>query len=169
LDYNIVEYLNKLKSNLSIMDMCMIPQQKNFLLQALKLTDTLVKGTNQGNVSSPTDLMNKPNLNACSLDKKERPFVPPFLLTFEVFNKNLHNFLVHSRASSNVMTLSICKKLNATPLKSYKRVIQLDRTQVKVIGELKYFMIRISTHPKFSQVIDIIVVDIPEDYGMFLS
>jgi hypothetical protein len=57
----------------------------------------------------------------------------------------------------------------AVPLKSDKHVIQLDRTQVKVMGELKDVMIRIATHPKFVQVIDIIVVDIPEAYGLLLS
>jgi hypothetical protein len=30
-------------------------------------------------------------------------------------------------------------------------------------------MIRMATHPKFVQVIDIIVVDIPEAYGLLLS
>jgi hypothetical protein len=48
-------------------------------------------------------------------------------------------------------------------------VIQVDRTQVKVMGELKDVMIRIVTHLKFVQVIDIIVVDIPEAYGLLLS
>ena len=67
------------------------------------------------------------------------------------------------------MPLSIWKKLNATLLKSDKHVIQLDRTQVKVIRELKDVMIRIYTHHKFVQVIDIIVVDIPEAYEMLLS
>jgi hypothetical protein len=67
------------------------------------------------------------------------------------------------------MPLSICKKLNAIPLKSDKHIIQLDITQVKVIGELKDVMIRMATHPKFVQVIDIIVVDIPEAYGLLLS
>jgi hypothetical protein len=142
---------------------------KNFLLQALKLIDTPMTSIDQGDVPSPTDLTNKPSVNACSLDKRGRPFVPPFLLTFEVFNINIHNFLVDSGASSNVMPLSICKKLNATLVKSDKHVIQLDRTQVKVIGELKDVMIRMATHPKFVQVIDIIMVDIPEAYGMFLS
>jgi hypothetical protein len=108
-------------------------------------------------------------VNACSEDKKGKPFVPPFLLTFEVFNRNLHNCLVDSGASSNVMPLSICKKLNTVPLKRDKHVIQLDKTQVKVMGELKDVMIRIATHPKFVQVIDIIVVDIPEAYGFLLS
>ena len=35
LDYNIVEYLKKLKENISVMDMCRIHQQKEFMLQAL--------------------------------------------------------------------------------------------------------------------------------------
>jgi hypothetical protein len=77
--------------------------------------------------------------------------------------------LVDSGASSNVFPLSICKKLNADPLKSDKHVIQLDRTQVKFMGEFKDVMIRMETHPKCVQVIDIIVVDIPESYGFLLS
>jgi hypothetical protein len=48
-------------------------------------------------------------------------------------------------------------------------MIQLDRTQVKFMGELRDVMIRIVTHPKFVQVIDIIVVDIPEAYVLLLS
>jgi hypothetical protein len=169
LDYNVVEDLKKMKANVYFMDMCRIPQQKNFMLQALKSIDTCITSTDQCEVPSPTDLTNKPSVNACSLDKRGRHFVPPFLLTFEVFNKNLHNCLVDSGASSNVMPLFICKKLNETPLKSDKNVIQLDRTQVKVIGERKYVMIIIATHPKFVQVIDIIIVDIPEAYGLLLS
>jgi hypothetical protein len=66
--------------------------------------------------------------NTCSEGRKERPFVPPFLLTFEVFNSNLHNCLVDSRASSNVMPLAICNKLGVVSLKSDKHVIQLDIT-----------------------------------------
>jgi hypothetical protein len=151
------------------MDMCRIPQQKDFLLQALKSIEAPITSTDLGEVPSPTDLKNKPNVNAFSVDKKGNPFVPPFLLTFEVFNINLHNCLVDSGASSNVMPLSICKKLNAVLLKSDKHVIQLDKTQVKFIGELKDVMIRMATHPKFVQVIDIIVVDIPEAYGLLLS
>jgi hypothetical protein len=108
-------------------------------------------------------------VNAFSLDKRGKPFFPPFLLTFELFNRNLHNFLIDSRASSNVMTLSICKKLNVISLKNDKHIIKLDKTQVKVIGELKDVMIIMVTHPKKFQVIDIIVVDIPESYGLQLN
>jgi hypothetical protein len=37
------------------------------------------------------------------------------------------------------------------------------------MGELKDVMIRISTHLKFFQVIDMIIIDIPESYGLLLS
>jgi hypothetical protein len=37
------------------------------------------------------------------------------------------------------------------------------------MGELRVVMIRITTHPKFVQVIDIIVVYIPKAYGLLLS
>jgi hypothetical protein len=165
----VVEDLKKMKANVFVMDIWRIPQQKDLLLQALKSTENPIKNTNQGEVPSPIDLTNKPSVNAFSLDNRGRPFFPLFLLTFDVFNINIHNFLVDSGASSNVMPLSICKKLNAAPLKSDKHIIQLDRTQVKVIGELKYVIIIMDTHPKFVQVIDIIVVDIPEAYGLLLS
>jgi ribonuclease HI len=151
------------------MDMCRIPKKKDFLLQALKSVETPITSTDQGENPAPTDLKNKTNMNTFYVAKKGKPFVPPFFLRFEFFKKNLHNCLVDSGASSNVMPLSICKKLNAVPLKSDKHAIQLDRTKVKVIGELKDVMIRMATHPKFVQVIDIIVVDIPEAYGPLLS
>jgi hypothetical protein len=128
LDYNIVEDLKNLNVNVSIMDLCRIPQQKDFILQALNSIESPITSTDLGEVPSPIDPKNKPNVNTFSIDKKGNPFVPPFLLMFEVFNKNLHNCLVDSMASSNVMPLSICKNLNVVPLKSDKQVIQLNRT-----------------------------------------
>jgi ribonuclease HI len=98
-----------------------------------------------------------------------RKNVPPFLLTFEIFNRNVHNCMVDSGASSNVMPWSVCKKINAEVEPSSLKIIQLDRTDVKVMGELKNILIRLSSNPKVHQFIDIIVVDIPEVYGMFLS
>jgi ribonuclease HI len=98
-----------------------------------------------------------------------RKNVPPFLLTFEIFNRNVHNCMVDSGASSNVMPWSVCQNINAKVEPSSLKIIQLDRTNVKVMGELKNVLIRLSSNPKVHQFIDIIVVDILEVYGMFLS
>jgi hypothetical protein len=141
------------------MDMWRIPQQNDFLLQALRSIEAPIKSIDLGEIPSPIDPKKKPNVNSCSIDKRGKSFVPHFLLTFEVFYINLHNCLFDSGASSNVMPLSICKKLNAVPLKSDKHVIQLDKTQVDIIRKLKDVIIRMDTHHKFVQVIDIIIVD----------
>jgi ribonuclease HI len=167
--YNVVEYLKKLKANVLVMDICRIPQQKYLLLQALSSVENLTTSDVQEKNLPPMDSESKPTINTYLEGRKERPFVPPFLLTFEDFNKNLHNCLVDSKASSNVMPLAICNKLGIVPLKHDKNFIQMDMTQVKVMGEIKDVMIRVATHPNFVQVINIIVVDIPEAYGLLLS
>jgi hypothetical protein len=94
----------------------------------LKSIENPTTSTDQGGNITPMDLRNKPTVNDFSEDKKGKPFVPPFLLTFEVFNINLHNCLVDLRASSNVTPFSICKNLNVVPLKRDKHVIQLYKT-----------------------------------------
>jgi hypothetical protein len=55
-----------------------------------------------------------------------RKNVPPFLLTFEIFNRNVHNCMVDSGASSNVMPWSVCQKINAEVEPSSLKIIQLD-------------------------------------------
>jgi hypothetical protein len=107
LHYNIVEDLKRLKENISVMDMCRIPWQKDFLLQELRSVENPMTSIDQGENITPIDLRNKPTMNASSKDKKGKHFVSPFLLMFEVFNRNLHNCLVDSGASSNVIPLSI--------------------------------------------------------------
>jgi hypothetical protein len=77
--------------------------------------------------------------------------------------------MVDSGASSNVMPLSVCQKINAKVKPSDLKIISLDRTNVKVIGELTNVLIRLSSNSKVDQIIDISVVDIPEVYGLFLS
>jgi hypothetical protein len=67
------------------------------------------------------------------------------------------------------MPWSVCQKINTEVEPSSLKIIQLDRTDVKVIGELKNVLIRLLSNPKVHQVIDVIMVDILEVYGMFLS
>jgi hypothetical protein len=67
------------------------------------------------------------------------------------------------------MPYSICKKLNAEPQICKNQIIHLDRYNVKVMGELKDVLIRLSLIPNFHQNIDIIDVNIPKSYGVILS
>ena len=73
------------------------------------------------------------------------------------------------RASVNGMPLSVYKKINGQPKPSTWQVIQLDKTNVKVIGEMEDVLIGLSSNEKVCQFIDIVVADIPEAYGLVLS
>ena len=98
--------------------------------------------TNTSNVERKerTNLEEKkpnPRVDGISIGIKSRSQTPPFLLTIEIFNRNVHNCLVDSRASSNVMSYLVCKRLNVEPQMSKTKIIQLDRSNVKVFRELK--------------------------------
>jgi len=51
---------------------------------------------------------------------------PPFLLSFEILNFNVHNSLVDSGAETNIIPLSITKKINVQWSKTSAQIIQLD-------------------------------------------
>jgi hypothetical protein len=77
--------------------------------------------------------------------------------------------MVHFGTSSNVMPLSMCQKINVKVQPSDLKIIQLDRKNVKVINKLKNVLVRLSFNPKVHQIINIIVFEILEVYGLFLS
>ena len=80
----------------------------------------------------------------------------------------MHNCLVDSRASLNVMPLSICKQINGKPKPTTGQAIQLDQSLVKVIGEIKHVSIRLSADERFCQYIEIVIEDIADAYGLIL-
>ena len=67
------------------------------------------------------------------------------------------------------MPILVCKRVNGNPKPSTQRVVQLDRTDVKVMGEMEDVLIHLSSNDKVCQVINIVVADIPDAYGIFLS
>ena len=67
------------------------------------------------------------------------------------------------------MPYLVCKKLNVEPKMRKTEIIQLDRSHVKALGELKDVLIHLYSNSKVHQMIDIIVVDIRKAYGVILS
>ena len=157
--YDIVEDIKKTKENISLFEMCNVPQQKEKLLKALGVPEEEL----------PTDNQPEEEIGEASVGDKSKYKTPAFLLTFEIFNYNVHNYLVDSGASVNVMPLLVCKKINGQPKPSTWQVVQLDRTAVKVIGEMEYVLIRLSADERVCQYINIVVEDIPDAYGLVLS
>ena len=86
-------------------------------------TTKIVKTSSVANTSSmeskekTTEEEKRPNPKAdmALIGRNSRSQTPPFLLTIDIFNINVHNCLVDSGASSNVIPYSVCKKLHAQP------------------------------------------------------
>ena len=194
-----MEDLKKMNENITIFNLCKITQLREQLRESLQhiqgpedvivgkskeapkeenvKTTKIFKSLSVGNTSSienkekTTEEEKRPNPreDGVLIGRKSRSQTPPFFLTFEIFNKNIDNCLVDSGASLNVMPYLVCKKLNAQPNICKTNIILLDRSHVKVMGELKDLMIRLSSNSKVHQVIDVTVVYIPEAYGVILS
>ena len=67
------------------------------------------------------------------------------------------------------MPLSICKKINSTYENFPIQIVQLDKSKAKVVGRLRNVLLRLFVDPQIHQTIDIVIADIPETYGMWLS
>ena len=120
------------------------PKEKNVKTTKVVKTSIVENASDLDNNEKTTEEeVRKPNprVDGALIGRKHKSQTPPFLLTFEIFNRNVHNCLVDLGASSNVMPYSVCKKLNAQPKMCRTRIIQLDRSHVKVMGELKDVMI----------------------------
>ena len=112
---------------------------------------------------------NQPVEEKIDLIKIKKTSAPPFLVTLEMLNHQVHNCLVDSGSCMNVMPLVVCKKLNGQIKPTLWDVTQLDKTSVKVVGEMENVMIQLSANKKICHYIDIIVADIPDGYGMILN
>ena len=77
--YDIVEDIKKDKANISLFEMCNLPQQKEKLLKAL---ETLEK-------EPPIDNQLEEEIGEASLGGKSKYKTLSFLLTFEIFNYNV--------------------------------------------------------------------------------
>jgi len=176
MEYNIIEDMKKTRANITFYELSKLKHQQKILMKELHAV--LVAPLPAAVISQASHHMGRPPTNAISkvdpndialIGGRSRSHTPPFLLTYEIFNKNFHNCLVDSGASSNILQKSICAKLNIQPQKSVVRIVQLDRSQLKVIGKLNQVTIELSSNPKVCQVIDILVADILEFYGLILS
>jgi hypothetical protein len=194
--YDVVEYLKKMKENIVVFELCKITYLREQLRKYLtyKAQDVAIgnsKATPKGKNTKTTKLSRtscvtstssvenkekeyieekKPNskVDGALFGRKSRSLTPPFLLNFEIFNRNVHNCLLDIGASSNVIPYSVFKKLISKPQILKTKIIQLDISNVKVLGELKDMLIHLASKSKVHLTIDIIDVDILETYGLIL-
>ena len=170
MDYNIVDDMKKTKANITMFELSKLKHQQKFLLKELNdfPTSPLPSAKAANDTGQPPSGMVEAT-DAVLIGDISNSHTPPFLLTYEIYNRNLHNCLIDSGASSNIMPASVCSKLNIEPQKSTIHIMRLDKTKVQVLGEINSVNIRLSSDARIVQRIDILIANIPEFYGLILS
>ena len=116
LEYDLVEYLKKIRANISIYELLKLPVIRDKMMQGVPPSKNAKTSSNQNSAANTKDNSTNSSVNASSIGKKSNSSTPPFLLTFEICNHKVHNCMIDSGASKNVMPYSVCKKLNAVPM-----------------------------------------------------
>ena len=77
--------------------------------------------------------------------------------------------MINSGASLNFIPVSVCKNLNLTWETFPTQIVQLNRSRVEVLMELKNILLTFSMDHIIHQTMDIVVADVLETHGRWLS
>jgi hypothetical protein len=94
---------------------------------------------------------------------------PPFYISLNIHEKILHNCLLDSGASHNLMPKAVLDELGLGITKPYHDLFSFDSRKVRCLGLIKYLVINLAQLPMRNMVMDVIVADIPPKFGLLLS
>jgi hypothetical protein len=94
---------------------------------------------------------------------------PPFYTSLNIHDKVLHNCLMDSRASHNLMPKIVMEELVLEVKKAYHDLYSFDSRRVQCLGVIKYLVVSLFQLPMKSVFMDIVVADVPPKFVMLLS
>lgn len=129
-------------------------------------TRNIDEGENSVNLNDDQpELIFGPEVNG----KHEQSGVPPFYISLTIHDQILHNAMLDSGASHNLMPKAIMETMDLDISIPYKDCFSFDSSKLKCLGLIKDLCVTLVQYPGKSIVMDIVVVDIPPKYGMLLS
>ena len=81
----------------------------------------------------------------------------------------LHNCMLDFGSSSNIMTRKIMEQLNLKVSRPYHNICSMDSREVEVVGIILGFQVRLAKYTDIHLNMDILVIDVPDKWGMLLS
>jgi len=95
----------------------------------------------------------------------QNPFYIPLLVN-DLYSQNC---MLDSGASKNVMSLTIMQQLCLTTTRPYRNVCSMDAIEIKLFGMIRNLHVLSVAYLDISIVMDIVVIDIPDSWAMFIS
>ena len=133
------------------------------ILDALELKST----------QASTDYVNlqddKPTATLILMNEPANENSPSFFVSLTIHDKILHNCLLDTGTSHNLMPKAIMEELGLDITRPYHDLLSFDSMKVKCLGLIKNLAITLTQLPMKSMMMDIVVVDVPPKFGMLLS
>jgi hypothetical protein len=107
-------------------------------------------------------------LNTLYLDRK-RDKNPLFYLSLGINGLHLNKCMLDSRASINFISLKVMKQLGLKTTQPYGNVCGIDSIRVNVLGVCEDVEVFLIYFPHINVLVDILVIDVPDAWGMLLS
>jgi hypothetical protein len=95
--------------------------------------------------------------------------VPPFYVSLKIHDMTLHNAMLDSRASHNLMPKVVMDELCLDITRPYTDLFSFDSRKVKCLGLIKDLVVSLSQIPSKNMIMDVVVPNIPPKFGMLLS
>jgi hypothetical protein len=89
---------------------------------------------------------------------------PPFYTSLNIHDKVLHNCLMDSGASHNLMPKTVMDELGLEVTKAYHDLYSFDSRKVQCLGVIKDLVVTLFQLPMKSVVMDIVVADVPPKF-----
>ena len=126
--FNFESEVAKIKLSLPFNELCRNPEYKNQLLKMLKSGDKSgFSDTISLQDDSPTILFGP------RMEPNDEDEVPPFYVTLKIHEHNLHNSMIDSGASHNLMPKEIMDALGLDITRQYKDLFSFDSRKVNVL------------------------------------
>jgi hypothetical protein len=155
-------WLSNAKILVPVSEIMKIPSQREKLLKAVHEPPKTViqKQPITTYQDAPVILQNWDRSNGKNL---------PFYLSLLVSDKVLHNCMLDSGASSNVMTKKVMEQLNLRISRPYHNICALDSQTIEVFGLIKGLQVYLKAFPDITIEMDIVVIDVPDVWGMLIN
>ena len=95
--------------------------------------------------------------------------VPPFYISLRIHNLFLHNAMLDSGASHNLMPKIIMDNLGLDITRPYKYLYSFGSRKLRRLGLIKDLVVSLHQMPEKSIVMDVVVANVPVKFGMLLS
>ena len=146
--------LTKVKIPVPLIELVKNKKYKSHILKVLNLSDYNVSSNSINLQDDAPTIMFGPHSD------KIDSYVPPFYITLEIHDMLLHNAMLDSGASHNLMPKKIMEHLGLEIMRPYHDLFSFDSSKVPCIGLIKDLSVNLSQISAKTILMDVVVADI---------